>query len=299
MTLKKHSYTGRTDNPSIKERFHQVVKEYSNETNSDVIIGFMSDEGVKRNKGRVGASLGPVKIREKMASLPYIREIFDVGSVVGTTELEVSQAELGNQISNLLKKDNFVLILGGGHETLYGHYLGVRETFKDEKICVLNIDAHFDLRNETSSSGTMFHQILSSDKNIHYKVLGIQPLGNTKTLFETANQFGVEYYTIDKIRENKDLLFTLSTTLQNYDKVFMTLCMDSVKASDAPGVSAPSSNGFTSLEIKTIIEHFAKLNNLVSFDISEVSPEHDRDDMTSALAAFLSVTFLNSKNENV
>lgn len=296
MTLKKYSYSGRTDDPAMKERFHQVVKDYNDESQSDVILGFMSDEGVRRNKGRVGASLAPEKIREKLASLPFTSEIFDRGSVVGTENLEASQDELGKEVSTLLKQDNFVLLFGGGHETLYGHYLGVRDAFKDEKICVLNIDAHFDLRNETPSSGTMFHQILSADKNIDYHVLGIQPLGNTETLFKTAEHFGVEYNTIDEFRENTELLMALSAKLENYNKVFMTLCMDSVKASDSPGVSAPSPNGFTSLEIKTIVEHFATLDNLVSFDISEVSPDLDRDDMTSALAAFLAVTFLNAKN---
>ena len=55
----KHEYTGRIDSDR-KERFHQVVQSYTNETKSDVIVGFMSDEGVKRNKGRVGAKEAPV-----------------------------------------------------------------------------------------------------------------------------------------------------------------------------------------------------------------------------------------------
>lgn len=297
MTLVKHEYVGRIDDEAIKERVNQVVRDYKEERGKDVIIGFMSDEGVKRNKGRLGAKEGPVKIREKMASLPYTRELYDIGSIKGTEDLEASQTTLGKEVSALLKKDNFPIILGGGHETLYGHYLGVRNAYKNEKICVLNIDAHFDLRNEAPSSGTMFHQILSEDKNIDYVVLGLQPLGNTTTLFKAAEQFDVDYYTIDEFRDDTKLLGTLSRKLEAYDKVFMTLCSDSIKASDAPGVSAPSPNGFTSLEIKTIIEHFAKLKNLTSFDISEVSPDLDREDMTSALAAFLVVTFLNSKNE--
>ena len=59
------------------------------------------------------------------------------------------------------------IIFGGGHETAYGHYLGVRKYIgEDASLGIINIDAHFDLRpyDEQPSSGTMFKQILEHDK---------------------------------------------------------------------------------------------------------------------------------------
>ena len=56
--IEKYNYQGRVDNESIKERFHQVVKDYNDEKNVPVIVGFSSEEGVRRNKGRLGAKIG-------------------------------------------------------------------------------------------------------------------------------------------------------------------------------------------------------------------------------------------------
>ena len=292
----KHEYTGRIDSDR-KERFHQVVQSYTNETKSDVIVGFMSDEGVKRNKGRVGAKEAPTKIRERMSSMAYMNDVYDIGSIEGTEDLEASQQQLGNVVSKLLQNDNFTVILGGGHETVYGHYLGVRDAFKEEKIAVLNLDAHFDLRKERKSSGTMFYEMLSEDDNIDYYVIGIQQLGNTLTLFETADEFGVKYWTIDEIRKNESLLDTIKSELENYDHVFMTLCMDSIQEGVAPGTSAPSPNGFTAEEVVSTVKQFGTLNNLTSFDVSEVSPPLDINERTSSLAAVIVLTLLTEKNK--
>lgn len=294
--MKKHNYSGRIDS-SRPERFHQIVEPYTNEANSDVIIGFMSDEGVRRNKGRIGAKKAPEKIREKLSSLSYTSPIFDIGSVEGTEDLEASQQTLGEAVSKLLSHDNFPVILGGGHETAYGHYLGVRDAYKDNRIAVLNIDAHFDLRNEEKSSGTMFYEMLSEDDNIDYFVIGIQPFSNTKSLYENAEKFNVKYWTLDELR-NDSYLSAIKTALEDYDYVFMTLCMDSIQQSYAPGTSAPAPNGFTAEEIIKTVKYFASLENLSSFDISEVSPPLDIDDRTSSLAALIVITLLNERNSN-
>lgn len=294
--MKKHNYSRRIDS-SRPERFHQIVEPYTNEANSDVIIGFMSDEGVRRNKGRIGAKEAPEKIREKLSSLAYTSPIFDAGSVEGTEDLETSQKILGKAVSELLSHNNFPVILGGGHETVYGHYLGVRDAYKDKRIAVLNIDAHFDLRNEEKSSGTMFYEMLSEDDNIDYFVIGIQPFSNTKSLYENAEKFNVKYWTLDELR-NDSYLSAIKTALEDYDYVFMTLCMDSIQQSYAPGTSAPAPNGFTAEEIIKTVKYFASLENLSSFDISEVSPPLDIDDRTSSLAALIVITLLNERNSN-
>lgn len=286
----KYSYSGRTDDITVHERIHQLVKEYNGETGVPVITGFSSDEGVKRNKGMAGAAEGPFKVREKMSSYAFTDELYDAGTVLGTEDLEQSQQNLGNVINEIYKNDSFPIIIGGGHETFYGHYLGARQAFSG-KIAIVNLDAHFDLRDERPSSGTMFHQILSADSEVDYYCLGLQPQGNTKTLYDTADKFGVKYYSIDEMR-NTDAADKVAAVLQGYDTVLMTLCMDSLQQAIAPGVSAPSPNGYTAVEIHELVSKFARLQNLKSFDVSEVSPPLDINDQTSAIAASIIYKFL-------
>ncbi|WP_017548385.1 formimidoylglutamase [Salinicoccus carnicancri] len=294
--LKHHEYSGRVDDENKPERFHQVVKQWAEGTGSGrpVFIGFCSEEGVRRNKGRPGAKGGPYKVREKMASLPYTDTVFDYGSISAEQDLEASQEALGQCVAEVFANGQFPMIVGGGHETLYGHYLGVRRHYPDARVAVVNLDAHFDMRDEAPSSGTMFHQILTGDENIDYFVFGIQSGANTKTLFDAADAFGVKYALIEEMR-NTGIFEESLESLGEYDAVFATLCMDSVQQGVAPGTSAPSPNGFTASEVHELVGNLAKLPNIVSFDISEVAPRLDIDERTSGLAASLFHRFMIEK----
>lgn len=291
--IEKYNYSGRTDDAAVHERIHQVIKDYNGESDVPVITGFSSDEGVKRNKGTAGAAEGPFKVREKMGPYAFTDDLYDFGTIIGTEDLEQSQKDLGNAVYNVYKNNSFPIIIGGGHETFYGHYLGARQAFSGS-LAIVNFDAHLDLRDERPSSGTMFHQILSEDQEADYYCLGLQPQGNTKTLYDTADKFGVQYYTIDEVRET-DAADKVAEQLEKYDAVLMTLCMDSLQQAAAPGVSAPSPNGYTPSEIHKLIGRFATLPNLKSFDVSEVSPPLDINDQTSAMAASIIHKFLSAR----
>src|SRR2546422_63862 len=53
-------------------------------TRPAVILGFRSDEGVRRNKGRTGAAAAPAAIRSALGPLAFHldRSVFDAGDVV-------------------------------------------------------------------------------------------------------------------------------------------------------------------------------------------------------------------------
>src|SRR5699024_369391 len=156
------------------------------------VVGVGCDEGVRRNKGRVGAREGPDAIRKMLAKLPNhidATSIIDIGNIRCEGEdLDGAQAEMGKTVADLLQKEATPIILGRGHETLYGHYLGVREFIGvNASLGIINIDAHFDMRDEEeATSGTMFKQILDGDDKAGYLCLGIQKTGNTQALFDTA-----------------------------------------------------------------------------------------------------------------
>jgi formiminoglutamase len=298
----KNNWDGRIDSHEDKSsfRFHQMValkdadKLTGNETAFNV-VGFESDEGVRRNKGRTGAAKGPNEIKRALAKLPYnigTSCIADVGNIRCEGEnLEGAQSELGNVVTKLLQKSAKPIILGGGHETLYGHYLGVREYLgADVSLGIINIDAHFDMRDEqTPSSGTMFRQIMEQDKKAGYLCLGIQEFGNTQSLFKTADAYGCSYVLEESIADNKfrETFEIIDTFAQKYDFIMLTLCMDSIVSSEAPGVSAPSPFGLEPKTVRKLLRYIAAKENLTSFDISEVNPLVDESGKTVRLAALL------------
>ncbi|GIO08971.1 formimidoylglutamase [Brevibacillus reuszeri] len=298
-------WTGRTDHTERRSsfRYHQIVEVMDLENVETIlspacaIIGFECEEGVRRNQGRLGAAKAPNAIRQALASLPWKpaagKRLLDVGNVRCPDEaLEEAQEELGQAISTLFANSLTPIILGGGHETLYGHYLGVRKHIgKDATLGIINIDAHFDLRSYENqpSSGTMFRQILEQDESSHYFVLGIQRFGNTQELFDKADEFGARYVYEEDMNDARmaELTFELNEFMEKHDYVMLTLCTDVLNAAFAPGVSAPSPFGLSPMTVRSLIRTVAAHKKTLSFDICEVNPVLDENGRTVKLGAYL------------
>ncbi|MBN6205201.1 formimidoylglutamase [Ralstonia pickettii] len=310
----KGLWSGRVDSYIDEDSFrlHQTIDFLADidtlkKESAFYIVGFESDEGVRRNKGRVGAAKAPNQIRSSLSNLPSSilrgQALIDIGNISCEDEkLEEAQEELGERVSKILSSKGTPIILGGGHETLYGHYLGARNYLgKNAKLGIINIDAHFDMRDEEiPSSGTMFKQILESDKNAGYLCLGIQPFGNTKSLFQDAERLGCTYLLEDAVTENKnnEVYRAIDNFSKKYDAVILTLCTDSIAASEAPGVSAPGPFGLSSKTVRKLLRYIVMKKNTLSFDISEVNPLVDENEKTIRLASYLIGEVLHHFHQN-
>ena len=289
-------WQGRIDHETDRAhfRYHQIVQFAPAATQRGIgLIGFACDEGVRRNNGRVGAKDAPIALRKQLASLPWRHHqpdtpLIDYGDVICEgEELERAQLELGNKVADILANGK-AIVLGGGHETLFGQYLGVRKAVgPDASIGLLNIDAHFDMRSydKQPSSGTMFKQILDEDPHAHYFVCGIQQYGNTTALFETADQYKVQYF-LDEQLESDAFTTKLNDFMDAHDVLLVTLCMDVLNAAEAPGVSAPSPFGLSAVQVRGILRQMISHKKTVSFSICEVNPLLDIDNRTSKLGAY-------------
>ncbi len=186
-------------------RWHQWMRPYADDAEAaSVLLGFASDEGVRRNQGRQGARHGPPALRRALANLAWHGEqaIYDAGDIVAGDDLEAAQECYAQRVADLLARGHRVVGLGGGHEIAYASFAGLaRHLSRHERlprIGILNFDAHFDLRHaERASSGTPFRQIAelcqASDWPFAYCCLGISRLSNTAALFDQAQRLGVRY----------------------------------------------------------------------------------------------------------
>jgi len=299
----KNIWTGRFDDEDgeLGKRWHQVIQtKLFSELNSDAkekiaLLGFCSDEGVRRNKGRTGAKNAPDFIRKACANLPFHSEnpkqIFDFGNIILENEnLEAARKEQIECVSELIQNQYFPIILGGGHETALGDFLGLAEHFQN--IGIVNIDAHFDLRIpvENSTSGTPFFEMSEfcheNNRNFHYFVIGIQPTGNTEALFKRAENLNAKTILADEVQVDLNFaLRELEDYLAKFDAVYLSLDLDVLDSAFAPGVSAPCTNGLTPFQVKSIIQTVINSGKLKLFDVVELNPEFDSDNRTAKLAA--------------
>jgi len=295
-------WQGRLDGEELL--YHRIFQRVKKESNYDVIStkdfvlhGFAVDEGVRRNKGRQGAKDAPDGIRKNMSNFPVILPDFsllDFGNLTCEDQnLENAQNELAKNVSKVLLKGGKSLVLGGGHEVMYAHYLGVKTAFPELKIGIINIDAHFDNRQPESgigpSSGTGFWQI-AQEGEINSLHIGIQRNSNTLKLFDTAHQFGMKYILADELFfENLPSIYErIDELLNNVDYAYLTICMDVFNASIAPGVSAAAYNGiFADTTFMHFYRHILKNEKLIALDVAEVNPSFDSQEKTARLAACL------------
>lgn len=286
-------------------RYHQIVQPSSFSTVCDIgFIGFMCDEGVHRNLGRIGAKNAPIALRQQLATVPWRagqQRVIDFGNIIcDDTAMEIAQQQLGEKVATILASGT-AIILGGGHETMYGQYLGVRRAVGPRaSIGLLNIDAHFDLRpyEPQPSSGTMFRQILDHDKHAHYFVCGIQQYGNTTALFNTAKEYDVTYFLDDQL-ESTPFKNSLQQFMDAQDVLLITLCMDVINSVEAPGVSAPSVFGLQAKEVRSLIRQVMAHPKATSFSICEVNPLLDTNHQTTKLgAAFINEAIMSSLHKS-
>jgi formiminoglutamase len=286
------------DDPRLKTFFQ---KQPDKNTRA-VLIGFPSDEGVSRNGGRPGAAGAPEVIIQKLMKLtPHPRRA-DIHTafmektagpefITCSGDVESDQQKLGDRLAPLLEKGIIPVILGGGHETSFGHFLGY--TKAGIAADIINIDAHADVRplkDGRAHSGSPFRQAITHDSGLcrSYNVFGLNPAS-----LASAHLAFVEKHGAARLESP-----VIATQVQEWlhqsgsDRIMATMDMDVVCQADAPGVSAPNASGIAKEDWLQIAFELGKNPNVSSFDLCEVNPLLDRDDQTSRLAALTIWNFL-------
>ncbi len=269
-----------------------------------MIVGFPVDEGVRRNKGRTGAAMAPEQIRDELYRMTpdaiaprsfasVLRSTHDVGNLRVASSMEVMQERLGTFVATAFDAGIVPIILGGGHETAFGHFLGYAHSGRNVEI--INIDAHADVRELVEGkghSGSPFRQALEHDTKAcrRYSVAGLQPMRNAEAHIEYLRRHGSRFYWADEFdRSSIDRLFVRSDDRHD---LMVTIDMDAIDQTHAPGVSAPCAAGLDAgvvLEVARIAGRTAAVRSL---DIVEVNPMYDADSRTSRLAARIIWSFL-------
>lgn len=286
-------WTGRDDGPGPEHaRWHSDIQPLSSNNPAGIaILGFASDEGVRRNGGRVGAAEGPAAIRRALASLAIHHEtpLYDAGTItVSGEDLESGHYQLSSRVQELVESGHLVIVLGGGHETAFGTHRGLFQA-APEATAVVNLDAHFDLRQaDRATSGTPFKQIADlRGPDFCYTVMGISRPNNTRALFEIADSLNAGVVTDEELAflSPAECAQLAGEATQGHDAVHLSIDLDVLPAAVAPGVSAPAAWGVELTKILAITRALALTGKLRLVDVVELNPEFDIDGRTAKVAA--------------
>ncbi|MBL0659750.1 formimidoylglutamase [Aeromonas dhakensis] len=264
-----------------------------------VLLGFACDEGVRRNKGRVGAAGAPLAVRKLLANTAWHlgQPVYDGGDVhCEDGDLDAAHERLAERVATALEQGQFPLVLGGGHEVAFGSWSGLNRHLGGRgRVGIINFDAHFDLRMklEQASSGTPFFQVAeqcaAQGTPFTYACLGVAETANTAALFARAEALGV-WHELDEAMtptELPALLNGLDAFIARCEHLYLTIDLDVLPAAVMPGVSAPAARGVELAVIEPLIAHIRASGKLRLADLAEYNPNLDQDNRSARVAARL------------
>ena len=295
-------------------RLHEIILRQSGaeqqiEVGRPVLVGFPVDEGVRRNGGRVGAALAPDHIRSWLYRLTptdastgadlRATPMLDLGNLRPLANLEASQESLAAVLASLLEVGAVPIILGGGHETAFAHYLGCCQA--GQRPSVVNLDAHLDVRPVVAglgTSGTPFRQMMEYGPAPlapgRYACLGIQPQATSQDHWDFCQRRGDQLVTAEEMRGCSCETFEriCSHLVPQDGQILFSVDADVVHAADVPGVSAPNSSGLSGHELLRCARRAGCDPRIGSFELVEINPQFDVDDRSARWAATMVWQFL-------
>lgn len=268
-----------------------IASQQDYEASQAVIYGMPMDYTVSF---RPGSRFGPARIREVSLGLeeysPYLDRhleevrFYDAGDIplpFGNAGRSLDM--IGDFVAKLLADNKFPLGLGGEHLVSWPIIQEMHKKYPN--LALIHIDAHADLREqyegEPLSHSTPIRKAcdLIGAENIYS--FGIR--SGTREEFQFAKESGMHLYKFDVAEPLKQVLPSLAGR-----PVYITIDIDVLDPSAAPGTGTAEAGGITSKELLEAIHSVAQAQlNVVGADIVEVAPVYDPSEQTQIVASKL------------
>ncbi|OLN22102.1 arginase [Domibacillus antri] len=284
------------------------------------IIGVPMDLGQTRR----GVDMGPSAIRyagvkECLVKLGY--SVYDEGnikveiqertildqktSLKNLTAVAEGNERLAHKVEEVISQRRFPLVLGGDHSIAIGTLAGVAK--HSQNLGVIWYDAHGDLNTaETSPSGNIHGMPLAVSLGIGHPALtnigGYAPKIKPENIViigardldtgerKLIKEKGIKVYTmheIDRIGMTNVMKETIDYLKERTEHVHLSLDMDGLDPTEAPGVGTPVAGGISYRESHLAMEMLEESKLITSAEFVEVNPILDEKNKTGAAAVAL------------
>jgi arginase len=295
------------------------------------IIGVPMDLGQSRR----GVDMGPSALRvaglqSRLKQLGH--QVEDIGNVAVKQAEEQhygeKRAKYLNEIAetcrglaeiteNALREGFLPLVLGGDHSIAIGSLSGVSDFFRKQskKVGYVWLDAHGDMNTPDSSPSGNVHgmplaTLIGYGAPELVGLLGYQPKVEPRNVVlvgvrdldakerRLVKDSGVHAFTMRDVDE-RGLREVMSEALHfasdDTEGIAVSLDMDFVDPSDAPGVGTPVRGGVTYREAHLAMEMLADSEAMVSLEVVEINPVIDLHNTTALLGVEMVLSSLGKK----
>lgn len=241
---------------------------------------------------RPGSRFGPGRIREASVGLeeysPYLDksildlDYFDAGDLLlpfgnAAKSLDI----IAEYVRGLLADGKIPVGLGGEHLVTWPVLQEMHKKYPD--MAVIHIDAHADLREhyegEALSHSTPIRKAAELMGGANIYQFGIR--SGSKEEWTYAKEKGIHFHPYEVAEPLKRELPSLAGR-----PVYVTIDIDVLDPSAAPGTGTTEAGGITSKELLEAVHLIGRSKaNVVGFDLVEVAPIYDPTEMTPIVAS--------------
>ncbi|MGQ0765650.1 MAG: agmatinase [Gemmatimonadota bacterium] len=234
-----------------------------------------------------GAALAPAAIRkamqspagnrwsERLSDTAALGACVDAGDVADDGPMEDA---VDAAVNRLLEKGHRPLLLGGDHSITWPAVRALSRSWPS--ISILHFDAHNDLydiyEGNRLSHACPFARIMESGSAQELVQIGIRAMTGHQR--DQADRFGVDV--IDMRRWARG-----ERTFRVTHPLYVSIDIDVLDPSHAPGVSHREPGGLTVRELLTVVQGIT--NPIIGADIVEYNPTRDADEMTAMVCGKL------------
>jgi arginase len=226
---------------------------------------------------------------------------------------------ISKAVHDSLKTNFFPVILSGDHSNAGGTIAGIKMAKPKSKLGVIWIDAHADLHTPyTTPSGNMHGMPLAASIAEDNKEMAVHEL-DEKTIqqwndlkklgkispkvlpedvvfislrdFEKEEKHliethGIKVITTAEVRRNgaENICRKVLRYLSDCTDIYISFDVDSLDSSISKGTGTPVSNGLREREVEDIISKFMQNRKICCFEITEVNPTLDKENLMAEIA---------------
>lgn len=263
------------------------------------VLGVPFDNGTSY---RPGARFGPMAVRQASRHLrpgyhvelglaPFqAAQVADAGDVPVTPfDIDAAMIQIRDHAAELITGDRRVVAIGGDHTIALPMLRAV--TARHGPVALVHFDAHLDTWDTYFDApvthGTVFRRafeegLLVQDHSIHVGIRG--PLYGEADVADDR-RFGFRTLRIGDV-DDLGIRGTIEAITERVAglPVYLSVDIDVLDPSIAPGTGTPEAGGLTSRELLRVLRGLTGLE-LVGGDVVEVAPAYDHAELTTIAAA--------------
>ncbi len=251
-----------------------------------------------------GTRFAPNRIREVACDIEFY-SIFsnkdidligyhDLGNIVVTPGDNNSSVKRVERVIQGIREEypwKKIIVLGGEHTTTYGVLKGLINSIEPHDLSYIVFDAHLDLREKYLGyriSHASVNRLVYEEINVKPIIIGARAW--SKEEYDYAKDKEIPVYSILDIQQSRleYLIDKITKYLENTKYLYISIDMDVIDPGYAPGVSNPEALGLTPVQLLNMLYEVLRKfgpRQVVGFDIVEVNPLVDVNDVTSILAS--------------